>query len=362
MKQAVFIINSLQNGGAERVVVTQAAALQRAGYDVTIILLRNWKQYELAPGIRTVCLTGNQRFGAASYGVYLPKLVARLNRTLDLLAARGEIDLITAHLLFPHVVTRMSKYADRTIYVLHSMQNIVPFAGLLPYRKLIRWLYQGQQVVAISNAIRRELHSTYHVSSKTMRTIYNPLDFQAIREKAAEPVEHDRPFLLFCGRLNPVKRPEWAIEAFVRGEFYKEYDLVVLGVGELREKLDRQVQESGVGKYVHFLGWEMNVYKWMSAASLLVLTSKSEGLAMALVEALYCGCPIVSVDCPGSAELLQGALAPYLCEQSVDALIETMRRALKEYPGDLQRFALKFSVEKNIRRYLDAYKEWNAEP
>ena len=52
MKQAVFIINSLQNGGAERVVTTQADYLQRNGIQVTIICLRKWVQYDIRPDIK----------------------------------------------------------------------------------------------------------------------------------------------------------------------------------------------------------------------------------------------------------------------------------------------------------------------
>lgn len=359
MKQVIFIINSLQSGGAERVVATQANNLNRAGYGVTILFLRQRVQYELDPEIQLVFLTDKESFKLRDYTLNLVKLTVQIGRKIDEIEKQGEIVLITSHLLFPHLVTRLSRYDKKTIYVQHCVQGIVPYAQKLWYKWLLHWLYGGRQIVCVSDDLCKELREVYGVRTPAMQTIYNPINFADLDCKMAEPLVYSRPFFLFCGRLTPQKRPERVIETFYQGKFFEHYDLVILGEGELRESLERLVSKYGLEKRVVFMGWESNVYKWMHAASLLLLTSDWEGLGMVLIEALYCGCPVVSVRCPGPPEILTGPLEKYLCKSDIKSIVRTVREAIRFYPDNLRRFTLKFDVEKNIQNYLEVYKKWN---
>lgn len=360
MKQVVFIINSMQCGGAERVVATQANYLAMHGFDVTLLLFRRRIQYELSPKVRIIFLSEEERFSPAEYLFRLPRLVDSLSREIDKIVRRGEVALLTTHLLFPHLVTRLSRYRSDAIYVQHCIQAIVPFASSPFYHGLLRWIYRNRKLVGVSNAVMDELRTVYAVRTPYARTIYNPLDFDAIDRKLEETVSTPRPVLLFCGRLTKQKRPERVIDAFYSGGFFTRYDLILLGEGDLREALEERVRRYGIEDHVLFRGWEPNVYKWMKAASLLLLTSEAEGLGMVLIEALYCGCPVVASRCPGMEELFRGPLARYLCEPDTDSIVRTIQDALECYPGDRRSFALEFGVERNIQNYLDTYREWDS--
>lgn len=359
-KHAVFIVNSLQNGGAERVVCTQANFLQRKGIQVTIIFLRKWIQYELDPQIRTVFLTQHQKFSAYMYCTETFRLVRKLNKILHQVKQEGEIILLTSHLLYPNFITRLSRYSQDTMYVIHSHQDIVSCSDNILYKCFIRWLYNNQKIIGISRAVCNELKKKYMVMGRTMEIIENPLNFTEIDSKMQEDTDFEYPYILFCGRLSKIKRPDRIVNAFYHGKFFKKYHLVILGIGEWKEKLEKLVEEYGIKEQVHILGWETNVFRWLKAAKLLVLTSESEGSSMIIMEALYCGCPVVSVECNGPAEILTGKLKDFLCAPNVEALVEKMWSALEHYPSGLRKYTEKFSIENNIEKYLAVYREWNA--
>ena len=90
-------------------------------------------------------------------------------------------------------------------------------------------------------------------------------------------------------------------------------------------------QRLGVSEHVDFPGFVSNPYAFMSKASLFVLSSRHEGLPTVLIEAMACGCPVVSTNCPfGPDEILEdgrwGELVPV---GDAKALAEAMLRALK---------------------------------
>lgn len=356
MKQAVFIINSLQSGGAERVVDIQGEYLRKQGYEVTFIFLRNRIQYPLNPEIHTLFLTEKENFGLADYLRGLLFLPRKLNAALDQLSARKEPDLLTAHLLFPHLITRLSRYGKKCLYVVHGMQDILPFSRSLPYKLFVRWLYQDRGVIGVSQGVTEELDQVYGLKQENLYAIENPLNMEELRSKCAEPLEIWEPFILYCGRLNPVKRPDRAVEAFYLGGFWKKYRLVMLGEGECLEDLRRQIKKLGITDRVELRGWESNVYKWMARASLMVISSQSESLSMVLIEALCCGCPVAAVKNPGVSQVMKGPLAEFLSAPHERDLARKMQLALEKFPPLTEHLEERFSPERNMEQYLAVYR------
>ena len=105
------------------------------------------------------------------------------------------------------------------------------------------------------------------------------------------------------------------IKAFSIVRKHRLTRLIILGEGEQRTKLEALVQELGLNDDVSMPGFVDNPFAYMSKASVFVLSSLSEGFGNVLVEAMACGCPVVSTDCPGGpAEILEngkyGSLVP----------------------------------------------------
>jgi len=97
------------------------------------------------------------------------------------------------------------------------------------------------------------------------------------------------------------------IRAFAKVRKSFECRLVVLGDGELRPNIERLVSDLELDNDVVLPGFVDDPYSWMSRSSLFVLSSYREGLPTVLIEAMACGAPVISTDCPsGPSEILEG--------------------------------------------------------
>jgi glycosyltransferase involved in cell wall biosynthesis len=119
--------------------------------------------------------------------------------------------------------------------------------------------------------------------------------------RASWGMPEDGSALLFCAKLQPWKRPQDVLEAFVRLNARESY-LIYAGEGPLRETLEQKAQESGVADRVRFLGFvnQSQLPAVYHAADLLVLSSEYEPFGLVVNEAMLCGCPAVVSDAVGA--------------------------------------------------------------
>ena len=145
------------------------------------------------------------------------------------------------------------------------------------------------------------------------------------------------------------------LAAFAKVLAHRPARLIVLGKGRLRPMLTSEAEELRVAEHVDFPGFVQNPRAFMAKASLFVLSSRHEGLPTVLIEALACGCPVVSTDCRfGPDEILEdgrwGELVPV---GDAKALSEALLRALERpRPGDaLRERASAFGIDRAVTRY-----------
>jgi glycosyltransferase involved in cell wall biosynthesis len=112
--------------------------------------------------------------------------------------------------------------------------------------------------------------------------------------------------------------------------------------------------ELGVANDVHLPGFEENPYAYMARTAIFVLSSRYEGLPTVLIEAMACGCPVVSTACPGSVEILAGGKYGRIVPiGDADALGEAIITSLDSPPDSeaLKRRSMDFSAESSVRCY-----------
>ena len=125
------------------------------------------------------------------------------------------------------------------------------------------------------------------------------------------------------------------------------------------------IRKMGLQEKVSLPGWVSNPYAFMSRASMFVLSSKFEGLGNVLIEAMACGCPCVSTNCPaGPAEILDnGRFGPLVPVGNDSALAKAMERVLDSPPDKdalrarAQEYSLDASVDLYERMILDLVRE-----
>ena len=215
--------------------------------------------------------------------------------------------------------------------------------------------------VGVSRGVAAELKEAVGVPAYRVHTIYNPVVSANPVRDADRPAGH--PWLdelgpqvvLAAGRLNKQKDFPTLLAAFAKLLVHRPARLIVLGKGRLRPMLTAQARELRIAEHVDFPGFVENPCAFMAKAGLFVLSSRHEGLPTVLIEAMACGCPVVSTDCSfGPSEILQegkfGALVPV---GDAEALAAAMGRTLDEPPrrATLRERASFFSIERAVDQY-----------
>jgi len=157
------------------------------------------------------------------------------------------------------------------------------------------------------------------------------------------------------GRLQMQKDYPTLLHAFAQVRKNRPVRLLILGEGKDRLALEELIKELGLEQDVSLPGFVMNPYAYMARASLFVLSSRWEGLPTVLIEALCCGTPVVSTDCPsGPREILRdgqyGQLVPV---GDVDGLAQAIEAALNsKAPGPPSESWRPYDLENVVNQYI----------
>jgi len=220
---------------------------------------------------------------------------------------------------------------------------------------------EASSIIAVSRALADELASETPTPRERIAVIYNPVFTPELESLASATPEHpwlrkkERSVILAAGRLQEQKDYPTLLRAFARLAGRTDMRLVILGEGTERPSLEILVRDLGLEGKVDMPGWVPNPFAFMSRARLFVLSSRWEGLPGSLIQAMGCGCPVVSTDCPtGPREILEGGRWGALVSVGDDAALAQAMEAALEAPPDrdaLRRRASFFSVERATEQY-----------
>ena len=217
-------------------------------------------------------------------------------------------------------------------------------------------------VVAVSTHVADDLTTVVGLNHPSVIALYNPVVDDALRASAQQPLEHSWfapdavPVILGVGRLTEQKDFSTLLRAFACVRAKREARLVILGEGRLREDLEDLASKLGIQADVDMPGFVANPLQYMARASVFVLSSEYEGLPGVLIQALACGCPVVSTNCPGgSAEILaNGKYGALVDVGDADSMAQAVLAELDNPTASeiLLRRAEDFSVERAADNYL----------
>lgn len=351
---------SLRGGGAERTMVTLANEFAHRGLTVDLVLAKAEGPYlaELDTNVRVVDL------GAGRVSRSLPRLVRYLRRERPraMLAAMTHANVVAA-------LARSLARVPVRLAVSERNTFSRSVAGISPLRAWLLTAFVGfayarvDAVLAVSEGVADDLARATRLPRERIAVVYNPVVTARLLDQADEPLNHpwfgpgSPPVVLSVGRLNPQKDYETLLTAFATVRTALPCRLVILGEGDLRSQLEMRARELGLGNDVDLPGFATNPFNWMRSASVFVLSSAWEGLPGVLIQAMACGTPVVSTDCPsGPSEILEGGrwgrLVPVADPQALaKAILETLRAP--SHPAVEER-ARSFDVTTAIDGYLRA--------
>jgi glycosyltransferase involved in cell wall biosynthesis len=174
-----------------------------------------------------------------------------------------------------------------------------------------------------------------------------------------------RRVILFVGRLDRQKRPDWLVERMPA--IFRElpdHDLVVVGDGPLGKVVARRAAELGVADRVHLVGWRPDVARFYAAADLLVLASAWEGMPNVVLEAMAASRPVVVTAVHGVAQILGDAAAeqvvpvddPLAFQAAVVRIAGDQGLASSLGAQNRLRVARDFSIAATVQAYVDLYR------
>ena len=168
-------------------------------------------------------------------------------------------------------------------------------------------------IIAVSDGVSADIARLTDTPPARVTTIFNPVYRPQMLELANAPAPHPwlqpgaPPVVLGAGKMKPQKDFATLLKAFARLRRTRPAKLIILGDGEGKEDLEALAETLGIRTDVDFPGYVANPYVYFRHASVFVLSSAWEGLPNVLIEAMACGCPVVSTDCPsGPSEILDG--------------------------------------------------------
>lgn len=189
------------------------------------------------------------------------------------------------------------------------------------------------EIICVSENVQESFESIFG-KSFTTRVLYNVVEDDLVRKKAEEDLPlgltKRRFTLASLGRLTNQKGYDTLLRAHLRliREGY-EHDLWIAGDGEDRPMLEQYIANHKLADSVKLLGFQDNPYPVLAAADLLVCSSRYEGLSTFVTEGLILGKPIVSTDCTGMRELLGKSKYGLITEITEESLYKGIKRLMQ---------------------------------
>lgn len=353
-----FLLYSMTGGGAERVAATLISHFPEK-FSIHLVLINGPVEYPLPEHIPVTMLRKHQpqrwrrimslpgvrrryinfcRQNKIQISLSFDEIPNFINASLPGKPNCGAIKILTVH--NPPSV----RYGTNTLS--HRI-----------HRQLIQRFYpRADKIICVSKGIKYDVEKYLQQHHQETVYIYNPIPVAEIRQ--ATSVSHtppDNPFVfLHVGNFRVQKNHSLLIRAFEYAAI-KGAELWLMGNGPLLEKIQLQVRNSSVADQIRFVGFDSNPYTIMHKAHCLVLTSFYEGLPMVILEAMACGLPVISTDCPfGPREILSPATS--ITDTPTDQ-IEITEYGILTPTGDMEKFATALRLLFNDRHLYEKIKQ-----
>ena len=359
MTRLALLISQMEDGGAQRAMLKLAGGLADRGYPVDLVLGRAYGPFldEVSPTVRVVDL------GAPRVAASVPALVRylRSERPAAMLSALDYVNIVAlwsrrlAGVRTRLVVSERNHLSTAHRHRITRRDKLMP--GLI--RRFYPW---ADAVVAVSHAVADDLTAVTGLPRDRIEVVYNPVITPEVARLARTPVGHpwlqpgQPPVVVAVGVLRRQKDFGTLVEAFAQLRQRREARLLILGEGPERAGLEATVARCGLESDVQLPGFVANPYAYLARAAAFAMSSRWEGLPGVLIEALFCGVPTISTDCPGgSREILDhgryGRLVPVGDRNALAAALEAA--LVGHVPVPPRESWRRFEVDSVVDRYAE---------
>lgn len=205
-------------------------------------------------------------------------------------------------------------------------------------RKLQKWSFRNADLVHVisqslaEGAKRLGAENIAVIPNGVDSRLFKPMDKDELRKKYG--ISAEEKIIISVARLEPVKGVDHLIKAIaLLVEKISDLRLVVIGDGKQREELERLINQLQLDSKVQLLGFlpHQQISEYLNMSDVFVLSSRHEGLGIALIEAMACGVPVIGSRVDGIVDIIEdgknGILVPSGDEK---ALAEEIERLLQD--------------------------------
>tara|TARA_R100000935_G_scaffold198_1_gene558 strand:+ start:13029 stop:14123 length:1095 start_codon:yes stop_codon:yes gene_type:complete len=357
--KVIAVINNLDTGGAERLLVKTVPKLVEYGITVDVLLL-NGKEYPFLTELRKRnCCT---IYSLDTHNVRNPFHIFKIIPHLF------KYDIVHVH-LFPALywvaLAKLFSFSRTTlVFTEHSTTN--NRRGILFYRWLDKLIYgQYAVIVTISTEVKLYLKRYLGKTRNIFRTINNGVDVSRFQQaKKSERQDFNIPsnhtLIIQVASFTSQKDPATLVRAIP----YLEHPatLIFVGKGAEMEKIKQLVSELDLDRSVQFLGMRTDVASLLKMADVAVLSSNHEGLSLSSLEAMASGTPLVAANVTGLKNLVHGAGILFDHKDEIDLaekinMLVSNKKLYTETVAKGTKRVKKFELEVMVQSHIALYKE-----
>jgi glycosyltransferase involved in cell wall biosynthesis len=294
-----FLVSTLNFGGAERQILTDATLLKNAGYNIAIIyrdsgpLIKSFQDEK----IRLIKISGNS-FPLRSIQLY--KLLRNENP-----------DYIFAHMYWAQKLSSLPAFMNKTklIFFEHGLGLWKKWYHIFITR--LSSLF-AKKIITVSNAKKNIKIQMEGFSEKKLRVIPNSFNFNCHNHNKI--ITGKKQFLIgFAGRFSAIKQLTLLLDiAFILNKKRTNFKFILLGDGDEKDKLEKSIQNNNLSHLFELPGYVNNLEDYLTSFDVFILPSRLEDLSVALLEASSVGLPCIAFDVGGNKEIIQHNYTGYI--------------------------------------------------
>jgi len=340
----MFLVSSLQFGGAERVATTLCNAWVKRGHKVTLVATYAGLEpcfFSLEPAIELKYLANdlNCMFGKSTLSF------ARLYKLRHMIL-QCQPDVVVSFLPSANIMAILATIQISVPVIVSERTDPEFFPQPFMWKMLCKYLYQYANVLTVqTDAVAQKVPKLFN-RIRQVKVVANPLPF--CRKEYQKSLAQSSKTIVSLGRLTASKQTEHVIRAFaVVAEFFSEWQLHIYGDGPCRQQLEELANLYPCKSQIKFCGDTKDPWSKLVDADIFMMTSRFEGFPNALLEALGLAVPSIVYDCPsGPAEITEhGTIARLVPLNEQTRLAEVLRELMS---NDNERMQLGIDAEEVV--------------
>ena len=365
-KRPIFLLllPNLQAGGIQRVALNLGKGLQSKGATIHIIAaqIKGDLVKDIPEGIKLI----DEPTRNIYQKIFQLIRYIRKNKPTAILTTNPKLSLIA-------VFSKKVSFTNTRVVISEHNDPILAAAfrkkqgSFTPHPRLKKFVYQqADAIIGISEGVANGLASSAGIARERIQVIHNPIVDERIKQLSKEKAKWPKTKyprgakMLAVGRLSDQKDFATLLQSFAILLQRLPAQLLILGEGSQRSQLEQAMRKLNIEDSVSLMGYTKNPYAYMSSADVFISSSLWEGLPTVHVEALACGCQVVSTDCPsGPSEILaDGKYGKLVPVKQPEALADAVVQILSDpIPQKLLRERAEFfSIDRSTNKYWKTLK------